>query len=77
MEVHLEQKQESGFLAMGITKEGCSQIPETPPHSPPPPLCRTSIRTSPEHTSPHRTCSVSQPHSSGLSDPTQELRGEI
>lgn len=34
MEVHLEQKQESGFLAKGITKLHCSQIPEIPIQSP-------------------------------------------
>lgn len=34
MEVHLEQKQEPGFPARGITKLHCSQIPEIPIQSP-------------------------------------------
>lgn len=31
MEVHLEQQQEPGLLAMGISKVHCSQTPEIPP----------------------------------------------
>lgn len=51
MEVHLEQKQESGFLAMGITKLHCSQTPEIPIQPPTHHhLCRPSMqRTTPKH----------------------------
>lgn len=80
MEVHLEQKQEPGLVAMGITKLHCSQIPEIPIQSPihhhlfagqalkyPPPKHSTFPTEPGDSTSPTPT---------GLPVPTQVLRGE-
>lgn len=53
MEVHLEQQQESGFLAMGITKLHCDQSPEIPiqPHEPFSSLQAQHYNNHPKHSS--------------------------
>lgn len=50
MEVHLEQQQEPGFLAMGITKLHCDQSPATP-IQPPEPFTSAgqALNTLPKH----------------------------